>query len=64
MDAAIDFAAQQASALEHAQVFGDRREGHVKGRGEFTDSGFAMCQACENGAACRVSQGAEGGGKG
>jgi hypothetical protein len=42
MDAAIDFAAQQAGGFQHAQVLGDRRKGHIEWLGEFANGGFAL----------------------
>ena len=59
MDAAIDFAAQQAGGFQHAQVLGDRRKGHIEWLGEFANGGFALCQAGEDGAACVVGESAE-----
>lgn len=59
MDAAIDFAAQQAGGFQHAQVLGDRRKGHIEGLGEFANGGFALCQAGEDGAAGVVGESAE-----
>jgi hypothetical protein len=59
MDAAIDFAAQQAGGFQHAQVLGDRRKGHIEWLGEFAYGGFALRQAGEDGATGVVRESAE-----
>jgi hypothetical protein len=61
VDAAVDFAAQQAGGFQYAQVFGDCGKRNVEWCGEFADGGFAMCQARENSAARGVGEGTEGG---
>jgi hypothetical protein len=50
VDAAGDFAPEQASGFENAQVLGDRGQRDVEGRGKLGDGGFAAGQARENGA--------------
>ena len=61
MNAAIDFATQQAGGFQYAQVFGNRWKGNVEWFGEFADRGFAMCEAREDSAAGGIGEGAEGG---
>jgi len=61
VDAAIDFAAEQAGGFQDAEMFGDGGEGHVEGCGEGVDGGFALGEASEDGAACGVGESAEGG---
>jgi hypothetical protein len=56
MDAAIDFAAQQAGGFQHAQVLGDRRKGHIEWLGELANGGFALRQSGEDGAAGVVGE--------
>ena len=59
MDAAVNFAVQQAGGFQHAQVLGDRRKGHIEWLGEFADGGFALRQTSEDGAAGVVRESAE-----
>jgi hypothetical protein len=61
VDAAVDFAAQQAGALQDAQMLGHGRERDVEGRGELGDCSFAEGQAGEDGSAGGIGEGAEGG---
>jgi hypothetical protein len=60
VDAAIDFAAKEASRFEDAKMFGDGGEGNVEGLGEFGDGGFALRETCEDGATGGVGEGTEG----
>jgi hypothetical protein len=61
MNAAIDFAAQQAGGFQYAQVFGDCGKRNVEWFGEFADGGYAMCEAREDSAASGIGESAEGG---
>jgi hypothetical protein len=61
VEAAVDFAAEQAGGLQHAEVLGDSRERDVEGRGELGDGGSALGEARENGAARGIGESAEGG---
>lgn len=61
MDAAVDFALQQAGGLQHAEVLGDGGERDLEGPGDLGDGGFALGEAGENGAAGGVRQGPEDG---
>ncbi len=61
MDPAIDFAAQQAGGFEDAKVLRNGRERDVKRGSQFGDGSLAMGKAGEDGAACWVGEGAEGG---
>jgi hypothetical protein len=61
MNAAIDFAAQQASGFKNAKMFGDGGERHLKRLGEFGDFGLALREASEDGAASGIGESAEGG---
>ena len=60
-DAPVFLLAEQAGALEDAEVFGDSRQGHFKGCGEFADGQLAPGEASEDGPAGGVGEGAEGG---
>lgn len=51
MDAAIDFALEQASGLENTQVLGHGWEREWEWLGELRDGGFALREAGENCAA-------------
>jgi hypothetical protein len=61
MDAAVDFAMEEAGGLEHAKVLGDGGQGNVEGRGEFGDGGLSLGEAGEDRAASGVGEGTEGG---
>lgn len=61
VDAAVDFALEQAGGFENAQVLGHRRQGNVERRGELADGGLPASQAGENSAAGGIGEGAEGG---
>src|SRR6185295_11901598 len=54
-------ARDQARALENLQVPGNCRQTHVEWLGEFQHRCFAECEAREDGAPCRISEGCEGG---
>ena len=47
----------QPGALQNLEMFGNRREAHVEGRGKFRYCRFASCQPRENGASGRVGEG-------
>lgn len=59
MDASVDFAAQEASRFQHAQMLGNGGEGNVKRLGEFFDGGFSLCETSKNGTARGVGQSAK-----
>jgi hypothetical protein len=61
VDAAVDFAPEQARGFEDAQVLGDGRERDVEGRGKFGDGSFAAGQPSENGAPCGIGKRPKGG---
>ena len=61
VDAAVDFALEQAGGFENAQVLGDGRKGDVEGCGKFGDGGFALGQAGQDGAAGGIGERAESG---
>lgn len=42
MDTAVDFAFEQTSGFEHAQVLGNSRQGKRKWLGKLRDGGFAI----------------------
>ncbi len=64
VDAAVDFASQEAGGFEDAEMFGDGRKRNLERRGELGDARFPAGEADENGAAGGVGEGAEGGVKG
>jgi hypothetical protein len=59
VDAAVDFAAQQAGGFQHSQVFGDRRKRDVEWFGKFADGGLPLREAREDSAAGGIREGAE-----
>ncbi len=61
VDAAVDFAREQAGGFEDAEVLGDGGKGKGKGSGEFGDGGLALRKAGEDGAAGGVGEGGKGG---
>ena len=61
MDTAIDFAFEQASGFENTEMLGDGGKGEWERLGEFSDGGFALGEAGENGAACGIGVGSESG---
>ncbi len=61
MDAAVDFAPQQAGGFEDAEMLGDGGKGNGEGRGKFGDGGLALREAGEDGAAGGVGEGGKGG---
>lgn len=61
MDAAINFAVQEAGGFEDAQMFGDRREGHAERFGELGDFGFAKSETSEDGAPGGIGERGKGG---
>src|SRR5215470_7028412 len=50
----------QAGPFQHLDVFRDRRKLHLERLGELVDGCAAFCEAGEDRAPCRVSQGGEG----
>jgi hypothetical protein len=61
MNAAVDFAAEQAGGFEDAEMLGDGGEGHSEWGGKGFDGGFAAGEAGEDGAAGGVGESGEGG---
>ena len=61
MDAAIDFALEQASGLENTQVLGHGWERKWERLGELCHGGFALSEAGEEGAACGIGECGESG---
>jgi hypothetical protein len=61
VDAAIDFAAEEAGGFEDAEMFGDGGEGHIEGLCEGLDGGFAVRETGEDGAAGGIGESGEGG---
>jgi hypothetical protein len=61
VDAAIDFALEEAGGFEDAQMLGDGGERKGERLGELGDGGFTLREAGENGAAGGVGEGGEGG---
>jgi len=51
----------EPAAFEHLEVLGDRREGHVEGRGQLVHRGVTSRQAGHDRPAGRVRQGRESG---
>jgi len=60
MDAAVNFALQETSGFQHAEMFRDGRKGDRERSCEFLDGSSASGEARENGAARGVGQRAEG----
>jgi len=58
--AALAAALEQAGALQHAQVLGDRRQGHAERVGQLADGRLAGPQPRQDGAPRRVREGREG----
>jgi hypothetical protein len=61
VNAAVNFALEEAGGLEDAQMLGDGGEGEGERLGELGDGGFALREAGENGAAGGIGEGGEGG---
>jgi len=61
VDAAVDFALEEAGGFEHAEMLGDGGKGKGEGRGELGDGGLAVREAGEDGATGGVGQGGKGG---
>jgi hypothetical protein len=59
VDAAVDFAVEQAGGFKDAQVLGDRGQRDVEGRGKFGDGSFAAGQPREDGAPRGIGKGPE-----
>jgi len=57
----VNLAAQQSRRFQHAQMFGNPRQRHLKWFRELRHRGFTACQARENGAPCGVRERAKGG---
>ena len=61
MDAAIDFALEEAGGFENAEMLGDCGEGEGERLGELGDGGFTLREAGENGSAGGVGECGESG---
>jgi hypothetical protein len=61
VDAAVDFALEEAGGLEDAKVLGDGGKGEREGFGKLGDGGFTLREAGEDGAAGGIGEGGEGG---
>jgi hypothetical protein len=61
VNAAIDFAMQQAGGFKDAQVLRDSGKGHRERRGKVLNGGFSLREAGQDGAARGVGEGAKGG---
>jgi hypothetical protein len=61
VNAAVDFALEEAGGFENAEMLGDGREGEGEWFGKLRDSGFAQGQASENSAAGGIGKGGESG---
>jgi len=59
VDAAVDFALEQARGFKDAKVLGNGGQRHVEWSGERLHRGLALRQAGENGTAGGVGEGAE-----
>ena len=55
----VPSAGNESSALQHPEVFGDRRSAHVKGLSEFFDGGRPRGEPGQNGATGWVGEGEE-----
>ena len=54
-------ARDQAGALQHLEMLGDRRQAHGEGLGQFRHRGLAQRQPRQDGAAGGIGEGGEGG---
>ena len=61
MDAAVDLALEEAGGFEDAQMFGNGGQRNAKGFRQFSDRGFSLAQAGQDGAARGIGKRAEGG---
>ena len=59
-DAAVLFAADEASTLQHANMFRETWQRKGKRRGQFADAPIALCQPGQHRAADRIGQRAKG----
>ena len=59
MHAAIAFADEKSGIFEHAHMFRDRGQRHVKRFGQLADRVFAGRELRQHGAACGVGEGGE-----
>jgi hypothetical protein len=59
VNAAVNFALQEAGGFENAQMLGDGGEGEGERLGELGDGGFALGETGENGAAGGIGKGGE-----
>ena len=61
MDAAVDFAAEQAGRFENSKMLRNRGERNVERSGELGNRSFALGETREDGAAGGIGKGAESG---
>ena len=61
VDAAVNFATEQAGGFEDAEVLGNGGKRHAERFGEIGDVGFTEGETGKDGAAGRVGKGGEGG---
>jgi hypothetical protein len=61
MNAAVNFALQQAGGFQDPEMLGNGGKGDGKGGGEFSDRGFAAGEAGQDGTAGGIGQSAKGG---
>jgi hypothetical protein len=61
VDAAVDFALEEAGGLENAEMLGDGGKGEWKRFGKLSDGRFALGEAGENGATRGIGKRGEGG---
>ena len=54
-------ARDQASPLQHLEMFGDGRHAHLEWLGQLRNRSFARGQTCQDGPPCRIGEGGEGG---
>ena len=60
MDAPIDLPLQKTGGFEYAKVFGNGRERHAKGFGQFRNHGLSLREPRENRSARRIRERAKG----
>ena len=61
VNAAIDFAFEQARGFQNAHVFRDGRQRSAEGRCKLRDHGLTPCETGQNGAAGGIGESSKGG---
>jgi hypothetical protein len=56
VNAAIDFAFEQARCFQDTHVFRDGRQGNAEGLCQFRNHGLALRETGQDGAACRIGK--------